>query len=189
MLGQYRAFSSRLLRYFRAFGGWRAILFSPIFNASIIVSLISYEAVVKYQWVQSVQSILPNLLGFSLGTYSVVFGIITPKLKTALKEVKNNDGITYFDEIGSTFFHYIFIQSITIIYSFVFSSNIFYEARMWLIDEDLLIYVWFICSVRIISLVLSFIGMTMLCYSILLVIAAALAVFRISSIVVPDGDA
>lgn len=189
MNSSIRAFRVVMRRYFTAYGGIEAVFLSPLFILSILISIISYENILNGGWVAQVQAILPNLLGFSLGTYSILFSILTPRLKSALKAVKNEKGTPYLYEISATFMHFITVQCISIIYSILYSSNIANDIQFMLIDNDIINSYRFYVYIKYLKYATSFFGMTLLSYSILLIIAAALAIYRISSITEPNANA
>lgn len=56
------------------------------------------------------QSLIPNLLGFSLGTYAILFSLMTGRFKHAPRVVKNGQDVTLLNGINVTFFHVILVQ-------------------------------------------------------------------------------
>jgi hypothetical protein len=108
---QIKPFISRLRRYFRAYGGWEAIIRSPLFLLAVVVTGLGHSNWIDGdKWSVLSQSLIPNLLGFSLGTYAILFSLMTGRLKRALKAVKNARDVTFLEEINATFFHFIFVQ-------------------------------------------------------------------------------
>lgn len=127
---------------------------------------------------------IPGLLGFSLGTYAILFSLMTGRLKKALKAVKNSQGISYLEEINSTFFHFIFVQILCLMWAFLFEGTVVYDLARIVASS----YSGSMAIFWSAKLVGSFIGYLLLIYSFLLMLAAALAVYRIASIVDPaDG--
>ena len=184
MASQLKPFVSRLKRYLSAYGGWEAIFRSPLFLISLILTMVGYANWLDDQWSSVSQALIPNLLGFSLGTYAILFSLMTSRLKRALKAVKNDRGTSYLDEINATFFHFIFIQVTALLWAFVYRGTAL---------RDLLLEVatrWdgAPCLFRILYVAGGFIGHLLLIYSIALIIGAVLAVYRLALIVDPTDS-
>jgi membrane-associated phospholipid phosphatase len=183
-LTQFSAFTKSLRRYFKAYGGWTSIFLSPIFLFSMLISLLDYSNWIDPKWASRSFDMIPSLLGFSLGSYTILFSLMTGRLKKALRAVKNQKGISYLDEVNATFFHFIFVQILCIIWAFLFEGSYvidIYRACIEPMGAP-------IFALTALILTGSFIGHFLLVYSFLLILAAALAVYRIASIVDPaDG--
>lgn len=181
---QIKAFRKSIGRYFHNYGGWRAVLNSPLFLAALLITSLSYSDWIEPKWVERSVSIVPSLLGFSLGTYAILFSLMSGRIKNALKYLKNERGISYLMEINSTFFHFIFVQILSILWSFLFSTSFvhdfFYAVTNIYNYSDYLLIIY-----RYAKLVGSFIGHLLLIYSLMLILGATLAVYRLASIVDP----
>lgn len=179
-VGQVGAFRKRLEQYFDAYGGWRAVVGSPLFLLSAGITLLSYDNWLRHLWVDQTFTLIPSLLGFSLGTYAILFGLITSRLKRALRAVKNARGTSYLDEINATFFHFILVQVLALMWAFLYAGT-------WMVDLVSLVreYDWVVKAYHGIAIAGSLVGLLLLMYSVALVIAAALAVYRLARIVDP----
>lgn len=178
MFGQWLTLFRWLRRYVRSYGGIRGIAASPFFGIAIIISAVNYSQWVQPAWIEKVESFIPSLLGFSLGTYAILFSIMTGRLKGALRQVNAPHGASYLEAINATFFHFIFVQVLSLMWAFLFQGT-------WLFDLARLskqTYPWVEAVFHISSRIGSFIGCFLLVYSILLMIAAALAVYRLALI-------
>ena len=81
MASQIKPFISRLRRYFCAYGGWGAILRSPLFLLATLLTGLGYGSWFDGdRWSDLSQSLIPNLLGFSLGTYAILFSLMTGRV-------------------------------------------------------------------------------------------------------------
>lgn len=165
---QWSVLKKRLMKHFQNYGGVRGIIYSPFFIAALPVALVGYNKWESLSWIKDVQSLIPSMLGFSLGTYAIIFSIVSKRVKAAMQAITKK-GVSHFDRANSTFLHFIFTQVICLIYSFAFESIDYLISKT---DFDF----------RPISLPLSAFGYFLLIYSILLMIASALAVYRIASI-------
>ena len=186
MFSQFGPLFSRLARYFHAYGGIGAVLFSPFFIIAVIVTAASYNKWRADDWIGTAQSLLPNLLGFSLGTYSILFSLLTNRIRRALKTRKNERGVSRLEEVNATFFHFIFVQVVALTWSFLYSGMAITDLVEWLpsvfpdVDADRIM--------AILRFMGSSIGYTLLVYSFLLILGAALAVYRLALITDPGAD-
>lgn len=182
MFTQLQPFTSRLRRYFRAYGGWSAIFRSPLFLLAVVLTGLGYSNWIDSdKWSALSQSLIPNLLGFSLGTYAILFSLMTGRLKRALKATKNTEGITFLEEINATFFHFILVQVIALLWSFLYQGTILFDIMKiakpyWPCAQQLFRFTQALGGAA---------GYTLLVYSISLIVASALAVYRLALIVDP----
>lgn len=184
MANQVRPFARTIRRYFFAYGGWRAVFGSPFFVTALAMSAISYSLWLDQKWPSTAQSLLPNLLGFSLGTYSIVFSLITSRVKRAMRSALNQRGVSRLEEVNATFFHFIFVQVIALVWAFIYSGTAATD-----LVRSIAPYCSFASSFLKISRIMgSFIGYVLLLYSFLLIIGAAQAVYRLALIVDPQQD-
>lgn len=184
MLKQVRTFGRFLRRYFKAYGGWSAVLGSPLFLLAVIITGLNYSEWLSDRWVALAQSMIPSLLGFSLGTYAILFSIISNRLKGALREVKTSDGSRYLDSINATFFHFIFVQVVALVWSFLNTGtgvyNLAYAAAK--------LVPLHIGGFRFLSWAASAMGYLLLVYSALLVVSASLVIYRLALIRDPADE-
>ncbi|RKF23431.1 hypothetical protein D6851_02905 [Altericroceibacterium spongiae] len=185
MASQIKPFLSRLRRYFCAYGGWGAILRSPLFLLAILLTGLGYGSWSDGdRWSDLSQSLIPNLLGFSLGTYAILFSLMTGRLKRALKAVKNERGVTFLEEINATFFHFIFVQVVALLWAFLYQGSA-------LADLAQAAKPYWPCAPTVFHIAQAAggaVGFALLVYSISLIVASALAVYRLALIVDPADE-
>ncbi|WP_198291134.1 hypothetical protein [Ancylobacter sp. FA202] len=180
---QTAALYRSIRRYFSAYGGWRSILYSPLFFVAIILTAADYNNWMKAEWVDQSKSILPNLLGFSLGTYAILFSLLTNRVKRSLQATTNERGISNLEVVNATFFHFIFIQLLAILWAMMFSGSIIVDAFKFslLIQYKHLFVFLFLFG--------SFVGLLLLNYSLMLILGSALAIYRLAGITDRGEDA
>ena len=178
---KWKIFVSRLRKYLHNYGGWSEVFASPFFNLAFVLALLNYQ-LWQSDWVGLSRSLIPSMLGFSLGTYAILFSIISVKLKRALKEVKNDRGIPYLHEMNATFFHFIFVQVLCVTVSFFHTGTGLHSLLTAIVgpSSDLSSAFWL---GRMIS---GLVGSTLVFYSLFLAIAAAMIVYRLATIVEPE---
>ncbi|MEP0190700.1 MAG: hypothetical protein ABJP70_08760 [Erythrobacter sp.] len=177
---EWRTLWKRFRKYFTDYGGRNAVLRSPFFWVAVLLSIGSFR-LWHFEWTEHCRQIIPGLLGFSLGTYAILFSIIGPRLKGAMKAIKNDEGVAYLDEMNATFFHFILIQVLAIGLSFVRTASFFRDLPTFLFGKSLMIEYPSI----IFNFTLGIVGTFLFFYSLFLTIAAALVVYRLSGIVEP----
>ncbi|TIM22161.1 MAG: hypothetical protein E5Y74_11050 [Mesorhizobium sp.] len=184
MFGQWSAFGKRLRSYFSAYGGVPAVIGSPIFGIAVVITALNYSEWMTPNWVSKTEALIPSLLGFSLGTYAILFSLISNRLKGALQKVLVREGVSYLHAINATFFHFIIVQVVALAWAFLFEGTWFRDvmnlaAPRFPFAQEIFWWGWKIGS---------FMGYLLLIYSFLLMIAAALAVYRLALIKDPsDG--
>jgi hypothetical protein len=175
-------FSRFMRRYFHDYGGLAAVLGSPLFLASVLISGLSYRSWITNSWTSLVESVIPNLLGFSLGTYALLFSLISPRIRLALRTLKNQNDVRYLDEMNATFLHFIIVQIICFLWSFLYKQSLFYDLSQ--IIANIAPSPWNLFPYM--AAMGGFMGVSLLIYSVLLVIGSSLTVYRIARIIDPD---
>ena len=179
--GQFKPFGRRIARYFQAYGGWRAIFGSPLFIFSVLVTALSYSRWLSGDWAVSSVGLLPNLLGFSLGTYAILFSLITARVKDAMRAVKDDRRISTLEQVNATFFHFIFVQVIALLWALASEGTALFDLAQALSPRWPRISEVFdvlrVCGAAI--------GFLLLVYSVTLMVGAALAIYRLALIVDP----
>ncbi|MDB5688092.1 MAG: putative rane protein [Rhizorhabdus sp.] len=173
----YRGMWKSISRYWQDYGGWRDFCSSPLFHFSIICATVSYSVWMKPEWNDLPLSLLPNLLGFSLGAYALIFSLADERLLAALNVPTTDGSPTKLRMINATFLHFILVQTIAIIFALMNKST-------FLIDLSGIIFGGNIGFRNNIDVFLSgsagFIGYFLTVYAVALLIGAALAAYRLA---------
>lgn len=184
MTNQIKPFAKHLKRYLRAYGGWMAVFGSPLFLTSLVVTSLSYSNWLTQDWMESTKSLLPNLLGFSLGSYSIIFSLVTSRIKRAMKASLGSTGVSRLEEVNATFFHFIFVQVIALLWAFLYQGTAITDTVVYFSHS----FPFGLKLLKVARIGGSFIGYLLLIYSFILVIGSALAVYRLALIVDPKDD-
>lgn len=139
-----------ILTYWILYGGRRALLTSPYLWLSIVFSLLLCPLWWPYSansaaWADLALSILPNMLGFSMGGMAILLAFSDCIVFRTISESGKPN--SFFMSTIANFFHIIFVQVLAIIVSFL----------------DMAFHL----------LITSAVGFSLLMYSILLVVAIA----------------
>lgn len=154
---QYQGIYDDLLLYCHSYGGWTAFVTSPYLHISIVITVIAcptYVCPKEPFWYSLPLSVLPNLLGFTLGGYAILLAFGDDKFKSAIASKEPDGEPTYYMTMNGAFIHFILLQAITIIVAALGS--------IWVIKTGPLAWV----------------GFCLFVYSVLSAVAAAMAVLN-----------
>ena len=98
-----------------------------------------------------------------------------------MRAIKNAEAISLLEQVNATFFHYIFIQVSGLVWTFLFSGNALFDVATWLRPQTELIWLAFL----VMRTVGSFVGFLLMVYSVTLIVAAAMAIYRLALIADP----
>jgi hypothetical protein len=121
--GQYSALWKELREYWKAYGGWGALCTSPYLWASYALSLLTQLSKDgDWIWYVSSISILPNLVGFSLGGYAVMLAFGDRRFQDAVRGKRKNKDTSPYLRISASMNHFVVMQLIALIYALISSS-------------------------------------------------------------------
>jgi hypothetical protein len=124
--GMYAGVLSIFRTYWCAYGGWVALLKSPYLHAAFVLLALTFHNLMQKDWWESVISILPNLLGFTLGGFAIFIGFGDERFRALLAD-PDSDQLgevqpTIYVALCATFVHFILIQLLALIYAIVAKS-------------------------------------------------------------------
>ncbi len=156
----YKYVGESIGRYWKIYGGWHALLYSPYFHLSLIISLICYPVwYVEHEgwaWFNLCISVIPNLVGFTLGGYAMILAFGNEKFRSLLAGAGDNGEASPFMIVNATFIHFIVMQILSLLIALIEIG--------WAIKTG----------------VFAFIGFTIFVYALLTGIAAAFAILRLA---------
>jgi hypothetical protein len=175
----YSGVAALFKKYWQAYGGAKAIYSSPYFHLSIVITIISYGTWIKPDWVNLPISVLPNIIGFSLGGYAIWLTIGDEKFRSAISGDSDEGKKSPFYIVNATFVHFIFLQIISLLYSLVVNSSPISSLPLAL-KQKIVHYIPYIHEIYIaVSLFASGVGFLIFIYALLTALAATMAIFRI----------
>lgn len=156
-------------RYWKAYGGCRSLVMSPYLHLALLLLFITFHFWFYDKWWEQSISVLPNLLGFSLGGFAMFLGFGDEKFRAVLAEPddEDSDGVTPYISLCASFVHFIIVQFLALLSAIVARSLDFHL--------DLPIYLFAVVKAG------DCIGYLFFLYSITSMIAATMAVFRTCS--------
>lgn len=170
----YKDVAEIYLRYWRAYGGMRALITSPYFHLSVVLIALTFGTWSQPQWWEQVISVLPNVLGFTLGGFAIFLGFGDEKFRAILAEKDPEDGPdepSLYVALCATFLHFIVLQVIALLYAIVAKG------------------LWFVvpwpepvrAMLPIANMVGGAVGYFLFIYALTSALAAAVYIFRVST--------
>lgn len=159
--------------------GWKDLLRSFYLHFSLALTLITFPIWSEAGWWDQVLGVLPNLLGFTIGGFTLFLGIGSEKFREKLAQ-RHGDNSSVLIQISASYVHFIVIQTIAIFLAIIArATNTTAPAIVLHILQSLHIDpVAFFYIARITVWGISYL---MFLYALMLVLAACMAVFRTAS--------
>lgn len=160
--------------YWLAYGGWRAVAFSPYLLLAIVLSAVTVPLWLKPNWWDIVFAVIPCVLGFSIGGFAIFLAFGDDGFRTLISGKHKNDKqgqASPYIEFSASFFHFILLQVLATFFAICAKS--FYiiklnPASILSHINDIFRWLWW------------FVGFATFCYALCLVIAVAMAIFSLS---------
>lgn len=123
--GPYQGPANLIGRYWKAYGGWSAMVRSPYLHVSFVFAILSSSVLADIRWTDLVLQVMPNLVGFSLAGYSVLLGFGSEKFKQILAESISDEGHSAFIEFNAAFVSFIAFQIVALAMAIMAKSTPF----------------------------------------------------------------
>jgi hypothetical protein len=112
-------------RYWTLYGGWSALLRSPYLYIAFVITLLCRELWApvegKGDWADVCLSILPNLLGFSMGGMAIMLAFSNATIFAAITQKGRDDSL--FLKVIANFYHFILVQGLSIVLAVISKAN------------------------------------------------------------------
>jgi len=168
------------VRYWKSYGGYRAIARSPYFHFSLLFTIISYSIWRDEKWWDISISVIPSLVGFTLGGYTVFLAFGDEKFRNILVGATKDGETSPFMAFNSTYVHFIIMQIVSIFLALLAKSRPIQN----LPESVIYLFESYIPQFSIIRLSLGtafwFLGYLSFIYAIALTIAATFGIFRMA---------
>lgn len=108
----YSSVVKNLSRYWRAYGGWREQLRSPFLHLALLLLVLTFPNWSGPGWWELSISVLPSLLGFTLGGFAMFLGFGDEKFRAILAEPDDDDPTapSLYVSLCATFVHFLIVQ-------------------------------------------------------------------------------
>ena len=105
--------------YWENYGGLKAVLSSPYFMISLLLTVFVVIFGSSEKWYEHTLNILPDVLGFSIGSFAILIALGDNKFRQKLSAINEEETSTPFMVINSSFVHFIFIQILAILIALI----------------------------------------------------------------------
>ncbi len=156
------------VKYWQAYGGAKALIKSPYLHLAFLLLLITSHFWLTDKWWEQSISILPNLLGFSLGGFAMFLGFGDEKFRAILAESDGNNETSPYESLCASFVHFIVVQFLALTIALIAKSLDFWMPMPELMRQMLIWCEFFFSGL----------GYLLFFYSITSMLAATMAVFR-----------
>jgi hypothetical protein len=161
---------SILAKYWKAYGGYKALIISPYLRCAFVLTLLLFPLWTKPDWWNDVLSIIPSLLGFSLGGYAMWMAIGDDNFRKLISGEDEEGETSPYMEVNAAFVHFILLQMLSIILALFAKAYYFHiPLNHWFAN-----YIW-------LGLIYNFFAYLVFVYALLSAIAATLALLNVSS--------
>lgn len=159
-------------RYWIAYGGCEALLYSRFFIVSCVLTVITFPFWRQASWWDLPLSIMPNLLGFSLGGLAILIGVIQPETMADLAAKDEDTSVTTMSKFTATFTHFVLVQATCLFLAFLCKAT-YWESSVEQASPD-----WF-WNLHLVAWGFSWLVFV---YALTLTFATSIEVFRFSEI-------
>ena len=158
-----------LLFVWRSSGGVKSMLQSFDFYLAVVVWLLATPMWLSAKWQDQVISVLPNLLGFTLGGFAIFLGFGSDDFKRAI--ARADESSSPYLSVNAAFMLFVSFQLAALLSAIV-------SAALWSINTPDFLNPW-APHIKIASKVGGGAGYFLFCYSLALVLRAAVRIFRL----------
>ena len=156
----YRFLFYQWKTYWHAYGGWKALAKSPYLHFSLLISFACFPvwntAHDTWAWYDISLSVIPNVLGFSLGGYAILLAFGNENFLKLIAGNEEDDDVSPYMQANACFIHFIVMQFVSLVFSVI--------ARIWELKAG---YV-------------PMVGFMVFCYAIMTALAAAFAILELA---------
>jgi hypothetical protein len=151
-------------------GGWRAVLQSFDFRTAVVVWALASPFWLGTKWPDQVIAVLPNLLGFTLGGFAIFLGFGSDEFKGAIATA--DESTSPYLSVSAAFMLFVSVQVAALLWAIV-------AVALYSFPTPALLLPW-VSWIDAASKVGGGVGYFLLCYSLALVLRAAVRIFRLS---------
>lgn len=165
---------SIFIRYWHAYGGTKALLRSYYLWFSVFASLALYRLWSTPGWWDLVFSIVPSLLGFSLGGFALWIAIGDDSFRKFIAEKETPTEVSIYSGVNANFVHFIVLQVIAVISALVAKATNF-----TLQPEHIFIRIageWY----YVLTSIFTYFGFLLFIYALVSALAAVMGLLRVT---------
>lgn len=166
--------------YWRIYGGFKKLISSFYFHLAVLVSIFTWSFWSKEDWWQQPLSVLPNLVGFTLGGYAMLMAFGDDDFRRKLLGPGKNNKTSPFMGVNGTFVHFLVVQISAIIIAIIANARPI-QSMPTIVIDFLIDTVPFFSDLRyVFGKAFWWFGYTTFLYAITLTIAATFGIFKVA---------
>lgn len=106
-------------RYWRAYGGIRALALSPYFHVAALLTALLAPYWLHQPWWDVALSAMPSLLGFTLAGFTIWLGLGSPRLRELMSRPGADGAPSVYVQVAATFVHFVVTQILALVLALV----------------------------------------------------------------------
>lgn len=177
---EYVGIKKLFLRYWKSYGGIKSVLVSPYMHISLVLTLFSYGIWLENSWVEIPISVLPNVIGFSLGGYAIWLALGDDKFRISISGKTKLGDDSPFMKVNAAFIHFIVLQILALLFALISKAEPLNSSplalQLWFLD----LTPWMQEFYLGLTYIANFLGYFIFTYAILSALAATMAIYRIA---------
>lgn len=112
---QYKSVGRLFARYWSSYGGLADLISSPYLHTAMVLNILMYDVWLSPGWWNLPITVLPNLVGFTLGGYAILVAFGDDKFRALLASKEHNQNNSPFVVMSATFMHFILTQVLSLV--------------------------------------------------------------------------
>jgi hypothetical protein len=177
---EYVGIKKLFLRYWKNYGGVKSIVASPYMHISLIITLLSYGIWLDNSWVEIPISVLPNVIGFSLGGYAIWLALGDDKFRSSISGKTKSGDDSPFMKVNAAFIHFIVLQILALLFALISKAEPLSSSPLALQNWFLDLTPWMLEFYLVLTYISNFLGYFVFTYAILSALAATMAIYRVA---------
>lgn len=165
--------------YWKGYGGWGALLGSPYLHVSILLTVLMKGTWGAGEWWNDPLSILPNLIGFTLGGYAILMAFGDDEFRKLIAGTDSPEKSSPFIGVNVAFVHFIMLQIAALLFALMAKahplSTFFPELQGYISDCGALV-----AAREKAGSAFRFFGYLLFIYAMFSAIAAVISIFRVA---------
>lgn len=164
----YRDVGDLFGRYWQAYGGFSALLFSPYLHVAAVLTGFLWPAWAANEWWETTFQVVPSILGFTLAGFTIWLGFGDEKFQRLLAKRPIGKNTSAYIGVSAGFVHFIVVQLLAVVAALIGEAT----------DFPLSATDPFRPMMTILAPIGHFFGYLLFVYSLMTALAATLGVFR-----------
>lgn len=168
---QYLGVGSVFARYWRAYGGHNALLYSPYAHAALLLTGLLFPYWLESPWWDTALTVVPSILGFTLAGFTIWLGFGDQRFQQLISTKRPGKTVSAYIAISAAFVHFIVIQFLAVSAAVIGKATAFALPTTHPAQP----------LIHMLAPIGYFIGFLLFIYSLMTALAATMGVFRTAS--------